>query len=230
MRSLIAVIITAACAISLSQSSALAQEIPQKKADDPGCSAHAVAQPVNTKFGEQASIQDRKQLEAGLLNGTIPHIAPLDKLELDEVVAIADGEEGMVYRIPIESEFSNTDYVLVQTSAGVVQRVAETHINQISESEANLEVWVDGQSEYANVVREEDASYSDRGVKDAWNAFRSCLNNAGVPMAVVTGISIACGILGAFTVGTGVPACVIGAAGVFSGTVSFCYGRALKVL
>lgn len=31
MRSLIAVIITAACAISLSQSSALAQEIPQKK-------------------------------------------------------------------------------------------------------------------------------------------------------------------------------------------------------
>lgn len=122
------------------------------------------------------------------------------------------------------------DYILVQTSNSIIKRVAETHIEQFGSNDAHLQVWVNGRSEYDDVIREQDATYQTRGVQDAWSAFNSCLNNAGVPMAVVTAISIACGFLGAFTAGTGVPACMIGAAGVFSATVSFCYGRALKAL
>lgn len=119
---------------------------------------------------------------------------------------------------------------MIQTSNEVIERVAETHITQINSDDAHLQVWINGHSEFDEVIRETDASYEAFGVRDAWNTFNSCLNSAGVPMAVVTAISIACGFLGTFTAGTGVPACMIGAAGIFAGTVNFCYGRALRAL
>lgn len=153
----------------------------------------------------------------------------MGEVNLSQTVAVEKDKE-IVYRIPLSGSFTGVDYILVQTLNGVVARVAETHITQNGLDDARLQVWVNGQSEFDDVVRQSDADYQTRGVRDAWSAFNSCLNSAGVPMAVVTAISLACGALGAFTAGTGVPACIIGASGVFAGTVSFCYGRALRAL
>lgn len=162
-------------------------------------------------------------------NGSIPHIATMDSIDFSRTVVV-EGANEVVYRVPLVGEFADVDYILVQATDNSIIRVAETHIAQESTDSARVQVWIDGELEFDNVVRESQAKYQTRGVRDAWEAFNSCLNNAGVPMAVVTGISITCGLLGAFTAGTGVPACMIAAAGVFSATVSFCYGRALRVL
>ena len=178
----------------------------------------------------KVSEPDRELLQAGLLNGSINHVAHLNEIELEDTTSVPSTTGEVVHRIPINGDSSDTDYLLVTTDEDSIRRVAETHIEQLTEESARLRVWVDGRQEFDGIVTDPPRTTSTRGVRDAWSAFNNCLNNAGVPMAVVTAISIACGMLGAFTAGTGVPACMIGAAGSFSFTVSFCYGKALKSL
>ncbi|MDO5099760.1 MAG: hypothetical protein Q4D85_13550 [Corynebacterium sp.] len=182
------------------------------------------------KVGTKIDLAEEMQLRENLNNGEIPHIAAISDLNFADAVSVPDKNNGKVYRIPINGTFDGTDYILVQSEGNKINRVAETHIQQISDKEARLQVWIDGKPEYNDIVRESETQATFRGVRDAWNAFNSCLNSAGVPMAIVTAISIACGLLGAFTAGTAVPACVIGAAGAYAATVSFCYGRGLKQL
>lgn len=221
-------LLTIVCAISLTQPMANAQEnLSSPKSDK--CTSHSVAEHQGEDFGRKATAEEKETLQKGLLEGTIPHIASMDAVDIDRTVKVEKDNE-TVYRIPLSGEYTDVDYILIQTSNNAIERVAETHIAQSGSDDARLQVWVNGQSEFDDVIRESDAAYQTRGVGDAWSAFNSCLNSAGVPMAVVTAISLACGLLGAFTAGTGVPACVIGASGAFAGTVSFCYGRALKAL
>ena len=229
MKQFLSSIAIIACTLTVSPTSASAAEL-NNTATVNECETHSSNPTIHGEYGRPVSPDQLVLLDNGLSYGAIPHITPRDEILLDKAVAITDGTNGMVYRIPLYDEFSDTNYLLVQTSNGEVQRVAETHIDVLSQDEARLQVWIDGHQEYDSVVRESDGSYSTRGVRDAWSTFNSCLSNAGVPMAVVTAISLACGLLGAFTAGTGVPACMIGAAGAFAATVSFCYGRALKVL
>lgn len=224
MKRLMTFLLTVACVVSLGLPAASSQEdLPAL--NDEQCTSGS----PEIGLGNEATDQEQAILQKGLMDGTIPHIAPMDKIDIARTVAVAD-DSVVIYRIPLSGEFTDVDYILVQTSDDHIERVAETHIEEQSPDAAKLQVWVNGQLEFDDIVRESDASYQTRGVRDAWNAFNSCMNSAGVPMAVVAGISLACGFLGAFTAGTGVPACMIGAAGAFSGTVSFCYGRALKVL
>lgn len=228
MRRLTSILLASICAFALVQSPASAQEAPYWHETD-NCESHSATAGSVENFGRKATDVEKEFLRTGLGNGSIPHIAADDNIDLDQTVTVQNLEKS-VYRIPLSRAKSDVDYILVQTSGNTIERVAETHIEQINSDEAHLQVWINGKSEFDNVVRESDSAFQARGVSDAWHTFNSCLSNAGVPMAIVTAISIACGLLGAFTAGAGVPACMIGAAGGFAGTVSFCYGRALKAL
>lgn len=228
MKRLSSSLMTIVCALSLSHPMASAQEnLLLQESDE--CTSHAVAENRPEDSQREATAGEKEMIQKGLLDGTIPHVADMDKVNVNQTVTVENNDE-TVYRVPLSGEYTDVDYILVQASNNTIERVAETHIEQLNSNDARLQVWVDGQLEYDNVVRESEATYQTRGIRDAWSAFNSCLNNAGVPMAVITAISIACGLLGAFTAGTGVPPCMVGAAGGFAATVSFCYGRALKVL
>lgn len=188
--------------------------------------------------GYVASKADQEFIAANVEDGSILHQAGLNELNIEETTAVDSEDGGVFYRVPIESGF-DSDFLLVERKNNEVVKVAESHISQVSEShisqvsdsEARVKVWIDGESVHDEIVHERPQNgFETRGVKDAWSEFNSCLSNAGVPMAIVTAITIACGFLGAFTAGAGVPACMFAAAGGFSATVSFCYGRAMKKL
>lgn len=180
--------------------------------------------------GYAATEVDKEFIAEELAHGTISHEASQNELILAKTTAVDSEDGGVFYRIPIESEF-DTNYLLVERQSDQVASVAETHVSQISENEARVQVWIDGQSVHDDVVTENSIPNAQpMGVQDAWNEFKSCLNSAGVPMAIVTGITIACGFFTTFTLGTGAPVCMIAAAGIYGGTVSFCYGKALKKL
>jgi hypothetical protein len=59
-----------------------------------------------------------------------------------------------------------------------------------------------------------------------WSRFVDCLNSAGVPSWLITGISIACAAICLVTVGTACPACILGMAGVFIATINACIAQA----
>lgn len=223
--SAVKVVIAIGCVLSLNQPLAIAQEKPDQTSE---CSASS--QMATTQVGTKISFAEEKNLLEKLSNGLIPHNANLSEINISETVSIPNAENLSVYRIPINGDFSGTNYIIVQLRDDDVIKVAEAHITQISEDQARVQVWLDGVEKYDKIVDESAPIITPRGVRDAVGKFNSCLSNAGIPMAVVTGISIVCGLIGAASFGTGATACVIGAAGIYSGTVSFCYGRALKAL
>ena len=228
MKKFTSALLTVAFAITLGQPNAGAQEASNVPVDEE-CKAHAVAEQPDQKVGRDATGAEKEFLEDGLVNGKIPHVAPVEDIDLGQAVAV-EGDTETVYRLPLAGEFEYTNYILVRTSNDDIDSVAETQITKSGENDARLQIWIDGKPEFDDVVRESDAAYQTRSVGDAWSAFNSCLSNAGVPWAVVTGLSLACGFLGTFTAGVGAPACLIAAAGGYAATVSFCYGRALKAL
>lgn len=228
MKRLSSSLLTIACVISLSHPMANAQENLSSQESDK-CTSHSTAENYPEDSGRKATAREKEIIQKGLVDGTIPHIADLGKVNVNKTLTVGKNNEA-VYRVPLSGEYADTDYILIHTLNNTIKRVAEVHIEQLNSNDARLQVWVNGKPEYDNVIRESEANYQTRGVRDAWNAFDNCLNHAGVPMAVVTAISIACGLLAPPTAGAGVPPCIIGAAGAFAGTVSFCYARALKAL
>lgn len=86
-------------------------------------------------LSRKATTQEKDNLQKGLLDGTIPHIAAMKEVNIDQTVAVEKNNE-TIYRIPLSGEYTDVDYILAQTSNNTIERVAETHITSINSNDA----------------------------------------------------------------------------------------------
>ena len=111
--------------------------------------------------------------------------------------------------------------VTAQFAPGEDPVVMEVVLTERSDTSGRVETWANGTKIVDEVVSDSSAPVKQaKGAK--WDRFVQCLNNAGVPAWIVTGISLACSVACAATLGVGCAVCLGAAAAGFSGTVSFC--------
>ncbi|WP_157879911.1 hypothetical protein [Streptomyces natalensis] len=129
---------------------------------------------------------------------------------------------------------------LAEQSAVVTQighdssvHTVETHFIPIDEQSGRIKQWVDGHFKIDKAISKEGAvidrsdSIVDSGVvhpADWWDDMENCMENAGVPGWVFTGIWVACGVACALTAGGGCLACALGVAGIYGNEVAICIG------
>lgn len=152
-----------------------------------------------------------------------------NRIDLTGALVSSDQTSFKVVAVPLQgvgNEFSNISF---RIAGGEVTNILESHFLPTSESSGSVHVWEDGNSvveRHIEINEPQEGNVQPLGIWDAVSEFNSCLSAAGIPAWVVAGLSTACGLVGGLW---GYAACV-GAAGVASATVAFCYGQAFQKL
>lgn len=131
--------------------------------------------------------------------------------------------------VPIENEGTQwSNLTVTLNSQGQIQDYTEGHFREISDTSGRVTVYQNGNlaSDRISEVKEDPVPVTTYGIRDAIGELNSCLSAAGIPAWVVAGASAACTAVGGWL---GILACYA-AAGVASGTVGYCSGKAAKKL
>lgn len=141
-----------------------------------------------------------------------------------------DGHE--IVRIPIVASDNPTGQsalTVFYDSSGAVATTVEMSFIPLSQDSGTVRIWNDGSLSLDRVVAAETGDAAGSKLSratykkgDWWGNLSTCLNNQGIPGWVVAGLSLACGVACAVTLGIGCGVCLAAAIGGWSGVATAC--------
>ncbi|WP_257203442.1 hypothetical protein [Corynebacterium cystitidis] len=143
--------------------------------------------------------------------------------EKSELISFAEEDERIVAAPISIPDKGRSTLVATLDAEGSIISYSETHIQSISDKEAHVSKWSDGNLETDQTYNANDPQLQ-RGVGEIYQRLNDCLGAHGVPVFLAGIIVGACSLAGGVA---GLTACLVGY-GLFSGTAGWCAGYAIR--
>jgi hypothetical protein len=169
---------------------------------------------------------------------TVVHLPSGARLAANEAMVYSGPDATSAAVIPlVGAGLIAPSALIVQFGAKSTMTTTERQFRPLSGDSGRTSVWLNGALKADKVVTNggqitvpaESVPAETPPVQiqsSFWSRFVDCLNSAGVPSWLITGISIACAAICLLSAGTACPLCIIGASGVFIATINACIAQA----
>lgn len=135
-----------------------------------------------------------------------------------------EGEDESIVAVPLNSsEKEQATLVTTLNPEGNIISYSETHVQSISDEEAHVSKWANGNLE-TDQTYNANAPQVQRGLGEIYQRLNDCLGAHGVSTVLAGVIAGACSLAGGIA---GVTACIVGY-GILGGTGGFCAGYAIR--
>ncbi|RQO52784.1 hypothetical protein DBV08_00350 [Rhodococcus sp. KBW08] len=128
--------------------------------------------------------------------------------------------------VPITgAEYGSSMSVLLDSKLNPVSTI-QISLREIDESSGTVEMFVDGDQTFSQVVTAPEESNGPQARGMNWGDLNRCLSAAGISSWAIAGLSVLCGAACAATAGAACLGCIAVAGGIAGGTVGGCVASA----
>ncbi|MFI6076040.1 hypothetical protein ACIA5C_31270 [Actinoplanes sp. NPDC051343] len=193
--------------------------------------ANATATRTNGKAAERVVRAVHSQVDSGAVS--LKAVDPSKLLWSDaEVVQAKEG--GRAVRVPASEARGDESAVAFILHGDHIASVMEQKFSPVSSTALRLQFYFDGQlrldkvADSATKVVSDYADWAPGGAATpalSWSKLNNCLASMGIPWAVITLLSVACGIACALTAGFACAACLLEAGAGTLSTIQYCLSK-----